>query len=93
MAVQALDRDGKPIVTLVHFACHVEGLDSGAWWSRPPTSRGTCADALDREIGARAVFLNGAIGGMVSGDSKARTHEEARRTGRAAGPGKWKRIP
>jgi hypothetical protein len=79
-AVQALDRDGKPIVTLVHFACHVEGLDSGRV---EPTADfpGYLCDALDRDIGARAVFLNGAIGGMVSGDSKARTHEEARRTG------------
>jgi hypothetical protein len=31
--------------------------------------------------GGQAVFLNGAVGGMISGDNKARTHEEAKVTG------------
>ncbi len=35
-------------------------------------------DQIKADGGGQAVFLNGAVGGMVSGDNKARTHEEAK---------------
>jgi len=78
--IQGQDADRKPIFTLVHFACHVEGLSTGVL---EPSADfpGYLCDILDRELGGRTVFLNGAVGGMVSGDSKARTHAEARATG------------
>lgn len=78
--LQASGADGKPIVTFVHFACHAEGLSTGVL---EPSADfpGYLCDALDRDPGGQTVFLNGALGGMVSGDSKARTHAEARVTG------------
>ena len=79
-AVQARGRDGRPLVTLIQFACHVEGLSGGAK-EISADFPGLLCDLVRQRTGAPAVFLNGALGGMVSGDSKARTHEEARITG------------
>lgn len=78
--IQAQAADGKPLATFVHFACHVEGLGTGVL---EPSADfpGYLCDELDRDLGGRTIFLNGAVGGMVSGDSRARTHEEAKVTG------------
>ena len=78
--IQGRGADGKPIFTFVHFACHVEGLETGI---REPSADfpGYLCDSLDAAIGGRTIFLNGALGGMVSGDTPARTHEEARAMG------------
>ncbi|HVR73139.1 MAG TPA: hypothetical protein VMT52_02355 [Planctomycetota bacterium] len=82
--VQAVGDDGKPIVTLAHFACHPEGIASDR--AKPlevsADFPGYLCDALHRSTGAQAVFLNGAVGGMVSGDTRARTHEEAAAMGK-----------
>ncbi len=81
MAVlQGLGTDGKPIFTLVHFACHVEGLYTGILEPSADFPGYLCR-TLDSELGGQTIFLNGAVGGMVSGDSKARTHAEAKVTG------------
>ncbi len=78
--LQALDAAGKPLVTFVHFACHVEGLETGI--AEPSADfPGYLCDRLEKDLGGRAVFLNGALGGMVSGDTAARTHDEARKAG------------
>jgi hypothetical protein len=42
---------------------------------------GYMCDEMKRLGLGQPVFLNGALGGMVTGDSRARTHEEARRAG------------
>jgi len=78
--VQALDGEDEPIVTLVHFACHVEGISKG---DEEITADfpGYLCDGLRERTGAQAVFLNGALGGMVSGDTRARTHEQAKAKG------------
>ena len=78
--VQPRDAKDQPIVTLVHFACHVEGLEKGAE-EISADFPGYLCDRLRERTGAPAVFLNGALGGMVSGDTLARTHEEAKRMG------------
>lgn len=77
--IQAVGQDGKPIVTLAHFACHPEGIDKD---DKKPLEvsadyPGYLTKALKESTGGAAVFLNGAVGGMVSGDTKARTHEES----------------
>jgi hypothetical protein len=42
---------------------------------------GPMCDQIQRDGLGQAVFLNGAVGGMISGDNRARTHEEAHATG------------
>lgn len=80
--VQALGEDDAPIVSLVNFACHVEGLEAGVA-ELSADFPGYMCDQLKREGFGQPVFLNGAVGGMVSGDSRARTHDEAQVTGLA----------
>lgn len=78
--LQALDDADKVIATIVHFACHVEGLEKGA--VEPSADfPGYMCDAISKRVGGVTVFLNGALGGMVSGDTAARTHAEARKAG------------
>lgn len=82
MAVmQAVDEDNKPIVTFVHLACHVEGLKTGIMEASADFPGYFC-DELKSKIGGHVVFLNGALGGMVTGDTIARTHEEAEKAGK-----------
>lgn len=77
--------DGTPVATLVQFACHPESLGSA--------NRVLSADfpaALYRTVsaargGAPTVFLNGALGGMVTTDEEDETFAEADRIGRAVG--------
>jgi hypothetical protein len=78
--IQAIGDDDDVITTLVNFACHVEGIEMGA---RELTADfpGYMCDQIARDGGGQAVFLNGAVGGMVSGDNRERSHEEAEVTG------------
>jgi len=82
--LQALGEDGKPIATIAHFACHPEGIETpkGQPLEVSADFPGYLCDALRAATGAQAVFLNGALGGMVSGDTRARKHEEAEAQGR-----------
>ena len=78
--MQAIGNDNKPILTMVHFACHVESVASGP---REITADfpGYMCDEMKADGLGQPVFLNGAVGGMVSGDNKARTHESSREMG------------
>ncbi len=78
--MQALSKDGKPIVTFVHFSCHPEGLSRGVKETSPDFPGYLC-DALQKKLGGTAIFLNGALGGMVTGDTISRTHSEAEKAG------------
>lgn len=78
--IQARGANGRPLVTLVHFACHVEGLEKGPK-EISADFPGYLCDELVRRSGAPVIYLNGAIGGMVSGDTIERTHEQARKAG------------
>ncbi len=84
VALQAIGENDRPIATIVQFACHVEGIDSPDGGPLEVTADfpGYLCDALRGTTGAQALFLNGAVGGMVSGDTDSRTHEEAERCGR-----------
>lgn len=82
----AFDRadDGRPQATLVHFACHPEGLGS--------KNEALSADfpwALRDEVEAArpapCVYVNGALGGMVTTDQREHTFAEIERIGRAIG--------
>ena len=78
--IQAIGNDDQPIATMVNFACHVEGLEKGVA-ELSADFPGYMCDQIRHDGGGQPVFLNGAVGGMISGDSKARTHDEAKATG------------
>ncbi len=78
--IQAIGEDDKPLTTIVNFACHVEGLEAGER-ELSADFPGYMCEQIKKDGGGQPVFLNGAVGGMVTGDSRARTHEEARLTG------------
>jgi hypothetical protein len=75
--IQPVGQDDKPIATVVNFACHVEGITEGVT-QLTADFPGYMCDKIAATGGGVPVFLNGAVGGMVSGDNKARTHEEAK---------------
>ncbi len=74
--LQPIGDDGKPIATLVNFACHVEGLENGPA-DCSADFPGYMCEQIRADGGGQGVFLNGAVGGMVSGDNNARTHDKA----------------
>lgn len=78
--IQALDDRGRPITTIIHFACHVESLQKGAR-EISADFPGYMCDALKAKGFGQPVFLNGAVGGMVSGDNRERTHASSKEMG------------
>lgn len=78
--IQAIGNDGQVIATLVNFACHVESLEKGAR-EISADFPGYMCDQIRKDGGGQPVFLNGALGGMVSGDNRERTHESSREMG------------
>lgn len=75
-----LGKDSKPLATVVHFACHPESIEAGEEEIDSDYPGYLCA-ALGKENVGQPIFLNGALGGMVSGDNKERTHESSKETG------------
>lgn len=78
--VQIIGADGAPITTIVHLTCHPETVATG---SREITADfpGYMCDQIRADGGGQPVFMNGALGGMVSGDNPERTHESCREMG------------
>jgi hypothetical protein len=85
--IQAVDPSGKPIATLVNYAVHPEVLGSNAGICSPDLV-GPLNDRIAERGGGIAIFMNGALGGMVTADNRlpdggaARTWEECLRIGR-----------
>ena len=81
--LQARDKDDQPIATIVQFACHPEGLETpdGEPGIVSADFPGVLCDRLADATGAPATYLNGALGGMISGDTRARTFEETKVAG------------
>ncbi len=80
--IQAIGDDDKPITTIVNFACHVESLEKGARDISADFPGYMCAQ-IKEDGGGQPVFLNGAVGGMVSGDNPGRTHASSKEMGLA----------
>lgn len=78
--IQAIGQDSTPIATLVHFACHTESLSKGAR-EISADFPGYMCERIKAEGGGQAIFMNGALGGMVSGDNRERTHASSRDMG------------
>jgi hypothetical protein len=80
--LQAVGQDGKPILNLIHLACHPEVIKLERERGLSPDFVGTLCNEVHRAIGGQSVFLNGALGGMVSPDTKARTQTAAAAMGK-----------
>ncbi len=85
--IQAVDRDGKPIVTLVNYAVHPEVLGSKQGICSPDMI-GPLYRRIEERTGGMAIFMNGAQGGMVTADVRdpetgehIQTWEECQRIG------------
>lgn len=75
--IQALDSSGQPIATLVNYAVHPEvlGCDQGLC---SPDLVGPLRDRITESGGGMGIFLNGALGGMVTADNRKPEGTEAR---------------
>ncbi len=67
--IQALQPDGKVITTLVNFAIHPEVLGNGTG-ALSPDLVGPLNDRLEKQYGGMAIFINGALGGMITADNR-----------------------
>ena len=85
--IQVLDLKARPIATLVNYACHPEviGSDQGILC---PDFVGPLYDRIKQRKGGTGIFMNGALGGMVTADCRGpegkdiRTWDECIRIGR-----------
>jgi len=84
--MQAVGRDGKPFATLVNYAIHPEVLGSSQGILSPDMV-GPLYDRLAANGGGTGIFMNGALGGMVTADVRGpdgedvQTWEECQRIG------------
>ncbi len=67
--IQAIGANNKPIVTLVNYAIHPEVLGPGVGILSPDLIGPLC-DTIEAKTGGKAVFVNGALGGMVTADNR-----------------------
>ncbi len=67
--VQMLDTQSRPFATLVNYACHPEviGADQGIL---SPDFVGPLYDRIKAQGGGTGIFMNGALGGMVTADCR-----------------------
>ena len=67
--LQAVDGDGKTIVTLVNYATHPEVLGNNVGILSPDLV-GPLRDRVEERAGGMAMFVNGAQGGMITADNR-----------------------
>lgn len=80
-ALQIFGNDDAVMATIIHFACHPESVNE-VRGNIDADFPGYMCDKL-HETGAmgQPIFLNGALGGMISGDNPERTHASSKETG------------
>jgi len=84
--IQFLDSEGKPLATFVNYACHPEVIGAGQGILSPDFV-GPLYDRIGQRAGGVGIFVNGALGGMVTADCRGpegrdmRTWEECIRIG------------
>lgn len=74
--IQAIDKKGKTIATLVNYAIHPEVIGN----SRDilsPDMVGPLYDRIEDKTGGVAIFMNGAQGGMITADNRREGGKEA----------------
>jgi len=67
--IQAIGADGKAIATLVNYAVHPEVLGSGVGILSPDLI-GPLYDRIKAQGGGTGIFMNGALGGMITADNR-----------------------
>jgi neutral/alkaline ceramidase-like enzyme len=81
-ALRFTDAEGRTVATVIHYGAHPEINKSRALTSdfvHPVRER------VEKRFGGVALFLNGALGGMVTPKITAHTMEEIRRVGEGVG--------
>lgn len=80
-ALQIIGSDGAAMATIVQFACHPESVNE-VRGNIDADFPGYMCDKLHNTPGiGQPIFLNGALGGMISGDNPERTHASSKETG------------
>jgi hypothetical protein len=85
--IQILNVEGRPLATLVNYACHPEVIGSNQGILSPDFV-GPLYDRIRERGGGTGIFVNGALGGMVTADCRGpngrdvRTWDECIRIGR-----------
>lgn len=67
--IQALTPDDRTIATLVNYAVHPEVLGAGNKICSPDLI-GPLRDRIEAKTGGLAMFINGAVGGMITADNR-----------------------
>lgn len=67
--IQCVGDDGRAIATLVNYAIHPEVLGSSRGIVSPDLC-GPLYDRIEERGGGTAIFVNGALGGMVTADNR-----------------------
>jgi len=67
--VQAVGKDDNPILTLVNYAIHPEVLGPDVGMISPDLVGPLC-ERIEQQAGGTAIFVNGALGGMVTADNR-----------------------
>jgi len=67
--IQFLDSEGKPLATFVNYACHPEVIGAGQGILSPDFV-GPLYDRLGQRGGGVGIFVNAALGGMVTADCR-----------------------
>jgi hypothetical protein len=74
--IQAVNKQGKTIATLVNYAIHPEVIGSSRGIMSPDLC-GPLYDRIEAKAGGMAIFMNGAQGGMVTADTRREGNTEA----------------
>ena len=69
--IQCVGLDGKPLATLVSYAVHPEVLGNSQGILSPDLC-GPLYERIEAKGGGTAIFINGALGGMVTADNRDR---------------------
>jgi len=75
--IQFLNSESKPVATFVNYACHPEviGADQGIL---SPDFVGPLYDRIEQRTGGVGIFVNGALGGMVTADCRGTNGKDMR---------------
>ena len=79
-AMQLRSLDGQTIATLLNYGCHPEVMQNG---SNAVTADfcGAARREIEREFGGVGIYLNGALGGMVTPEAMKNRWDEVERVG------------
>jgi len=81
--VQAIGKDGRSVANLIHLACHPEVIRLRDTKGLSPDFVGTLCREVSERLGGQTVFLNGALGGMLTPGTRYRTQAAAEEMGHA----------